>query len=181
MLQTRLTGILAACPLMLLVAACAPAMAPTASGGVDIAASAPGMARCRPTTSDEQRSGAEATNTIRARSGLPSVAPNDTLSQAAARHACDMAERGRMTHVGSQSRGPAQRVKALGYRPQVTAENIAAGPFDLDNVLAAWNASSGHTANMLIPQLREFGIGQAVGSDGRTRYWAAVYAAPAGR
>ncbi|WP_330450999.1 hypothetical protein FLP41_12330 [Paracoccus marcusii] len=53
---------------------------------------------------------------------------NDLLARAAARHACDMAQRGRMTHAGSRSSGPSQRVKALGYAPTVTAENIAAGP-----------------------------------------------------
>ena len=181
MLQIRLPGPLAACPLLIALAACTTAVAPSAPGAIDIAASPPGLARCRPSTLSEQQSGAQATNAVRAGSGLPAVAPSPILSQAAARHACDMAERGRMTHAGSQSRGPAQRVKALGYRPQVTAENIAAGPFDLDNVLTAWNASPSHTANMLIPQLREFGIGHAMGSDGRTRYWAAVYAAPSGR
>ena len=45
-------------------------------------------------------------------------------------------------------------------------------------VLAEWNASGGHRANMLIPQVRHYGIGQAIGPDGRTRFWAAVYAAP---
>ena len=35
------------------------------------------------------------------------------LAEAAARHACDMAQRGRMTHIGSATPGPAPRVKAI--------------------------------------------------------------------
>ena len=83
-----------------------------------------------------------------------------------------------MAHHGSATKGPSDRVKALGYQPSITAENIAAGPFDLQRVLAEWNGSSGHRANMLIPQVSEYGLGQAIGSDGRTRFWTAVYAAP---
>ena len=83
-----------------------------------------------------------------------------------------------MAHRGSSSSGPAARVKALGYAPRLTAENIAAGPYSLNRVLAEWNASRGHLENIYIPQVREVGIGRAVGSDGRTVFWSAVYGAP---
>ena len=166
--------------LALLTAACASAPTGPAST-IDVQASAPGPATCPATTADQQAAGVRATNALRQRSGLPPVQANDLLARAAARHACDMAQRGRMTHAGSRSSGPSQRVKALGYAPTVTAENIAAGPFGLDRVLAEWNASAGHISNIMIPQVSNFGIGQALGADGRTRYWAAVYAAPRGR
>nr|WP_090740692.1 CAP domain-containing protein [Paracoccus tibetensis] len=151
------------------------------SGAIDVQASAPGDAWCVPTTSAHQTAGVKATNAIRSRSGLPAVTANSLLAQAAALHACDMAERGRMTHGGSRTSGPSQRLKALGYTSTVTAENIAAGPFGLERVLAEWSASPGHIANIMIPRISEFGIGEAVGSDNRTRYWAAVYSAPRGR
>ena len=86
-----------------------------------------------------------------------------------------------MAHRGSKTTGPAQRVKALGYPTQITAENIAAGPFSLTRVLGEWNASAGHLENINIPQLRDVGIGRAIGSDGRTVFWSAVYAAPKSR
>ena len=73
-----------------------------------------------------------------------------------------------------------QRVKGAGYRPAVTAENIAAGPFDLARVLAAWNRSPGHLGNIMLPPVSDFGIGHAVAADGKTIFWAAVYAAPKG-
>lgn len=173
--------LVSSCALMAVqLSACSPTVTAPASNSssIDVQASAPGIAQCVTTTSAHQQAGVSATNAVRSRSGLPAVNANATLARAAAQHACDMAERGRMTHAGSRTSGPSQRVKSLGYAPTVTAENIAAGPFGLDRVLAEWNASSGHVANIMIPQVREFGIGQALGSDGRTRYWAAVYAAP---
>lgn len=148
---------------------------------LDVTISPSGAATCLQTTAAQNASAAQTTNAVRARAGLAPVRPDSRLAQAAAQHACDMAERGRMTHQGSRSSGPAQRVKALGFAPRMTAENIAAGPFDLDRVLAEWNRSDGHLSNILIPQMSEFGIGQAIGADGRTRYWAAVYAASRGR
>lgn len=137
-----------------------------------------GNATCLATSPGQNSQGAAATNAVRRSAGLPPVQPNAVLARVAAQHACDMAQRGRMTHGGSQTSGPGPRVKAAGYAPRVTAENIAAGPFSQDRVLAEWNASSGHRANILIPQLRDYGIGQAIGPDGKTRFWAAVYAAP---
>ncbi|RJE85069.1 CAP domain-containing protein [Paracoccus onubensis] len=175
-MQTARHTILALC---LLAAACA---AP--SSGVDrsdphgVQAVAAGDARCVVTSETSNRVGAEATNIARARAGLPGVRPNAVLARAAAEHACDMAKRGRMTHNGSSSSGPGARVKALGYRPMLTAENIAAGPFDLNRALHEWNSSSKHLDNVLIPQMRDFGIGHAIGSDGKTHFWAAVYSAP---
>lgn len=169
--------------LVLALAACAQGEGAGAPGGSasDVQATAPGRASCLTTSAGQQAAGVAATNALRRSRGLGPVSPNAALAQAAARHACDMAERGRMTHAGSRSAGPSDRVKALGYAPSVTAENIAAGPFDLDRVLAEWNASPGHVGNIVIPQMRDFGIGQAVAADGRTRFWAAVYAAPRGR
>lgn len=137
----------------------------------------PGDATCHGTTRADNATGAAATNALRRQSGLVPVQPSMTLAQVAARHACDMARRGRMTHIGSTTNGPGDRLRAAGYRPAISAENIAAGPFTLNRVLGEWSASSGHRANIMLPQLRDYGVGQAIGADGRTQYWAAVYAA----
>lgn len=137
-----------------------------------------GQASCLATSPGQNDHGAAATNALRSAAGLPPVRPSPVLARVAAQHACDMAQRGRMTHIGSRTAGPGPRVKAAGYAPSVTAENIAAGPFSQERVLAEWNASDGHRANILIPQMRDYGIGQAIGPDGKTRFWAAVYAAP---
>ncbi len=148
------------------------------SGPDDVQAVAPGKAVCLATTPAQNAAGARATNEMRRTAGLSPVRSNMLLAQVAAQHACDMAERGLMTHRGSKTTGPGPRVKARGYTPSLTAENIAAGPFELSRVLAEWNVSDGHLKNIMIPQVRDYGIGQAVGSDGKTRFWAAIYAAP---
>lgn len=169
--------------MMLMGCATPPAELRSTSSGEDpdIQVTAPGRASCKPTPTEHNHIGASAANSVRANAGLPPLRANALLARAAAEHACDMAQRGRMSHHGSTTTGPAQRVKAQGYAPKLTAENIAAGPFDLNRVLAEWNRSDGHLRNTLLPQTREFGIGQAIGSDGRTRYWSAVYAAPRGQ
>ncbi|WP_233253563.1 CAP domain-containing protein [Paracoccus binzhouensis] len=138
----------------------------------------PGTVTCYQTSMRENQAAAQATNATRRARGLPALKPNADLAAAAARHACDMARRGVMSHRGSNTRGPMQRLKKAGYRPSIAAENIAAGPFTQERVLREWVRSSGHLANILIPQVRHYGIGKAVGADGRTVYWAAVYSAP---
>ena len=145
-----------------------------------VQASAPGAASCLATSRGENEAAARVTSQQRAAANLPPVRANARLAQAAAKHACDMARRGVMAHQGSRTQGPAQRVKGMGYRPTVTAENIAAGPFDPGQVLTAWSRSSGHAQNIMLPPVADFGIGRAVGSDGKTIFWAAVYAAPRG-
>lgn len=152
-----------------------------ADANIDIQAAVPGKATCYRSSDAEIAAGVAASNAVRRAAGLPALRAHPHLARAAERHACDMAMRGRMTHAGSGTKGPMQRVKALGYRPMLTAENIAAGPFDLGRVLAEWNRSSGHLSNIMIPHTRDFGIGRAVAADGRTVFWAAVYAAPRSR
>lgn len=163
---------------LLSISSCTSPLSQETTKGHDIQASAPGKAQCFNTNMAEQMTGVKATNAVRSRANLFPVQANAVLANAAAAHACDMAKRGVMTHKGSSSSGPGSRVKNLGYAPRVTAENIAAGPYNAQQALAAWNASSGHLQNILIPQMQHYGIGRAIGSDGRTVYWTAVYASP---
>ncbi|SNR40454.1 Cysteine-rich secretory protein family protein [Paracoccus sediminis] len=174
---TRFSGVALCCGIL---AGCAqpPAGVSAKADPYAVQVSGPGDATCMTTSTGQNRDAANATNAVRSGAGLPPVRPDPVLARVAAQHACDMAKRGRMTHKGSATAGPGPRVKAAGYAPMVTAENIAAGPFSQERVLAEWDASEGHRANMLIPQVRDYGIGQAIGPDGRTRFWAAVYAAP---
>ncbi|ABL70095.1 Cysteine-rich secretory protein family protein [Paracoccus denitrificans] len=138
----------------------------------------PGAVTCYQTSMRENEAAARATNATRQARGLAPLKPNQDLAMAAARHACDMAKRGTMSHRGGKTKGPMQRLKQEGYRPSIAAENIAAGPWGQDRVLVEWSRSSGHLANILIPQVRHYGIGKALGADGKTVYWAAVYSAP---
>lgn len=163
---------------IILTGCAAPSTTDKGKNPYDVQVLQAGDATCIATSTSASQVGAAATSAARAKAGLPPVRSNPLLDRAAAEHACDMAQRGRMTHVGSRTNGPGARVKALGYRTALTAENIAAGPYDLNRVLQEWNSSPGHLANILIPRIRDFGIGQAVAADGKTRFWAAVYGAP---
>lgn len=133
---------------------------------------------CYQTSKQENEAAAASTNATRRANGLPALRANADLARAAARHACDMAARGIMSHRGSQTKGPMQRIKKTGYKPQLAAENIAAGPWGQERVLHEWARSRGHLDNILIPQVRHYGIGKAIGTDGKTVFWAAVYGAP---
>lgn len=155
--------------------ACAGAVVPEGSVPKE---SPPRHVACRGTTAEMNGAAVQSTNTTRSRGGLAPLRSSMVLAEVAAEHACDMARQGRMSHRGSTTSGPGDRVKARGYRPSLTAENIAAGPYDQDQVLRIWAGSGGHIDNIMIPQLRDFGIGHAIGLDGKTRYWSAVYAAP---
>lgn len=115
-------------------------------------------------------------NRMRQGAGLPPVAPDPALTAAAARQACDMARRGRLSHQGGG--GVSARVRSAGYPAALAAENIAAGQMDADSAMGSWAGSSGHRANLLHRRVRHVGIGQAVGPDGRTRFWSLVLAAP---
>lgn len=132
---------------------------------------------CMATTANENAFGAAETNAVRKANGLGHLRPSKKLADAAARHACDMARRNEMTHRGSTTKGPSQRVRAVGYKNRIVAENIGKGFSQADGVLDAWVRSSGHLQNILLPQVRDFGIGKAIAADGLTVYWAAVYAA----
>lgn len=140
-----------------------------------------GAVDCRKTLPEEATRALAATNAQRGSGGLSALRYNAKLQKAAEDHACDMAKRGVMEHAGAGTAGPGQRVKALGYKPAITAENISAGSvslFDLDGAVRQWAASPGHAANIMLPQISEFGVGRAYSADGRIAYAAAVYAAP---
>ncbi|MFD2175089.1 CAP domain-containing protein [Rhodobacter lacus] len=141
-----------------------------------IAVAQAGSAICPATSAAMAAQGLAATNAQRRAAGLPPLAGNRSLDAAAAAHACDMARRGTMTHQGTTTSGPMARAKAHGYRPQLIAENIAAGRFEISGVLAQWNASPKHRENIEIPSMRDFGIGMATAADGKTTFWTAVYA-----
>ena len=150
------------------------------NGKGEIMAAAAGQAQCVPTSPEAAAAALAATNRARAARGLTPLRTNARLQRAAEAHACEMAMRGAMTHAGTKTTGPMARVKGQGYAPRLTAENIAAGRFDLGRVLSEWSSSPDHLSNMIISGTQDFGIGQAVAADGKTTFWAAIYGKPKG-
>ncbi|EIV96081.1 CAP domain-containing protein [Frankia sp. QA3] len=114
------------------------------------------------------------TNIERGREGLAPLAVDPTLAAAAAEHSRDMVARGFFAHTSPDGRTVSDRVTDLGYRYARVAENIAAGQSTAEEVVAGWMQSPGHRANILIPQLRQIGVGYAVGGEYGT-YWTQVF------
>lgn len=141
-----------------------------------VAGSAAAAPHCPQPSVADSHAMSDAINHLRAQSGLGPVSADAALTLAAARQACEMARLNQMTHAGGG--GVSARARQAGYRPSVAAENIAAGQLDASRVLSSWAASRGHRANLLHRQVRHVGIGQAIGADGRTRFWSLVLAAP---
>lgn len=112
-------------------------------------------------------------NQLRAQNGQSAIRYSGTLEQVAAAHAQDMRRMGRMTHEGSDSSGPGDRVSRQGYDWCYVSENVAVGHRDMAEVIAAWAASPGHRANMLHRKAREFGVARTKGN-----YWVMVLAQP---
>ncbi|MFV0294147.1 MAG: CAP domain-containing protein [Paracoccus sp. (in: a-proteobacteria)] len=136
----------------------------------------PGQPVCPSTSPTQAESALTAINILRTQHGLAPLRTSKKLQRAAEKHACEMARRGVMSHAGLTSTGPADRIKRQGYRPLLTAENIAAGKFDLHRVQTEWVRSPKHLANMMIAGLQHYGIGRAIAADGKSVFWAAVYA-----
>jgi uncharacterized protein YkwD len=103
----------------------------------------------------------------------PPLRANPRLEDAAARHAQDMAEHDYLDHVSRDGSTFAQRVTRAGYRWQDVGENIAAGQYTPQDVVAAWIASPGHCANLMNPVFVDMGVAFAVNMKSEpVVYWA---------
>jgi hypothetical protein len=106
---------------------------------------------------------ADTLNSFRRAHGLTPLHVSRTMQAMAQRHASSMAARQSMDHDGFYSeRGPA------GAR----AENVALGCATESCAISMWENSTGHRANMLLTDVRSYGLASAV--SGRRRYWCLV-------
>jgi uncharacterized protein YkwD len=119
------------------------------------------------------------TNEARARNGLPSLASNSRLMEAARIHAQQMASHQRDEHTISNARYPTMRsrLEAVGYVFANAAENVAWNQPDARTVVNVWMNSTGHRANILNRKLTEIGAAMARSSKGEP-YWIQVFGTP---
>jgi uncharacterized protein YkwD len=119
-------------------------------------------------------------NRLRAEAGVPPLVENPRLDVAAQEHAEDMLARNYYDHKSPEGKQVGDRLNAEGYSWRLAAENLAAGHVTVQSVLDAWMQSSGHRANLLRPNVTDFGFGLAVGPfDSRYRVlWVQTFAAP---
>ncbi len=112
-------------------------------------------------------------------SAVPPLALSDTLSEAAAAHAADMAASGVMSHRGSDGSNAGERVTRVGYSWRAYGENVAAGQQDADAVVESWLESPGHCTNIMGAQFTEMGVAFELAPQSPLRIlWAQVFAAP---
>lgn len=117
----------------------------------------------------------ELVNSARADNGLPPLALNSALGQAAQAHAEDMAANDYFSHTGLDGSTVGVRATAAGYDWSTVGENIAFGATTAAQVMDLWMNSSGHRANILHSAFSEIGIGV---SDGSPLYWVQVFGNP---
>jgi uncharacterized protein YkwD len=138
------------------------APAPSACGAVDVL----------PTPSNLELAGSATLcliNRERTTRGLPALASNAILAQAALAHSRDMVHLGYFEHDTPQGQSVGDRLRAAGYarRNASGGENIAWGSGEEGTpkaIVAAWMASPGHRADILRPAFREIGVGIAIGA-----------------
>ena len=125
---------------------------------------------------DLNRAVLAAHNVERAQKHLSPLNLNHQLTQAAEKHAADMARRGKMTHRGGDGSSPFDRIAAAHYSFQAAAENVAYGFDQVDQVMTGWMRSPGHRRNIL-GSYAEIGVGRVI-APGDISYWCVTFGNP---
>lgn len=101
-------------------------------------------------------------NKVRVDEGKARLTYDQALAKAAYDHALDMNKQDYFDHTSKDGRTFGQRAKAAGYDAFPSAENIAWGQSNADEVMDSWMNSSGHRANILGGS-NEIGVGYVGG------------------
>jgi len=94
------------------------------------------------------------------------------LQAVAQTQADDLRAANRLGHLGADGADLSERLRRAGYTACAAAENVANGTPDIRSTIAMWMDSPDHRANVLNPQVTQFGFA----SSGET--WALVLARP---
>lgn len=123
-------------------------------------------------------------NRLRLANGLAPLAFNPALENAAQRHSDDMAAKGFVDHVGSDSSTPQERISVAGYpgwsSAQVVAEAVYAGNQGFGEALDFLMRDEAQLRILLNPRFREIGIGVGSAANGAaepTVYWTLTFGA----
>jgi uncharacterized protein YkwD len=150
----------------LVAAACAVALLPVPTAGAQQACPAAQATPAEVSKRAIVRATVCVLNEQRARHGLRPLGLNGRLSQAAHRHAADMARRNYFAHDTPGGGSFVDRIRRAGYltgaRRWTVGENLAWGSHgrSAPRVIAdMWMNSPGHRANILSPAFREIGVG----------------------
>jgi uncharacterized protein YkwD len=109
--------------------------------------------------------------------GLPAVTVDGSLTAIALSQAQAMARANKMSH--SLGGSFPSRLSRGGYDALIAAENLAAGPRNLEEAISSWQKSKGHNANLLKQGVTEIGIAVAYAPNSRYgNFWALVLGTP---
>ncbi len=111
---------------------------------------------------EEQRQLINLTNQIRQAKNLPALTISDKLDLSAQHKADDMATNNYFAHT-SNNKSLATWLKAAGYNYAVAGENLAVGFSGAADVVAAWQNSQSHYANLIDPEFKDIGVGLSGG------------------
>lgn len=97
-------------------------------------------------------------NAERAKSGLPALRFNATLSQSATAKASDMFSNQYWAHTSPQGKEPWDFFRSAGYSYKVAGENLARDFSTTPDMMLAWMNSPTHRANIMNSRYEEIGI-----------------------
>ncbi len=118
---------------------------------------------CPPTAAVDASDVVTLTNENRTDDGLPALAENPLLMEAAQDKANDMAANSYYAHVSPDGKSPLYWLQLVGYHYLNAGENLVIDRTTSEQVVDAWMASPDHRANILRPQFTEVGVGVAQG------------------
>ena len=119
------------------------------------------------TPAADARTAAALISRHRAAHGLGPVQVDAQLNAPAEHQARAIAQMGSLSHGDF-----AGRMTSYGIRGKA-AENLSMGLGSVEQVIAQWQGSPGHNANLLMPEFARMGLGRA---DANMPYWALVLA-----
>ena len=128
--------------------------------------------------SSDARKMVELVNLERKADGLPALEYNGQLTEAARRHALDMATHDICSHVMSNGEQFYQNVFASGYPVSTVGENLAVGIATPEEAFECLLSSSEHRSNIMNSDFRQIGVSDAVNETSGYRYfWAQEFGA----
>ena len=107
---------------------------------------------------------ASLTNQNRTENGLPALAVNPLLTQAAQLKADDMAKNSYYAHTSPDGKSPLYWLNLVGYKYLNAGENLVIDRTTSEQAVDAWMGSPDHRENILRPQFTEIGVGVAPGT-----------------
>lgn len=112
----------------------------------------------------------QAHNAYRRARGLPELRQDSTLMASTQAHCNWMVANDSLTHAGEDGSQVWDRAAEAGWTGDATGENLARGQTTVEQVMADWDASPGHQANMQDERWDSIGVAIATDSQGRLVY-----------